>query len=262
MKAYLALVNKSFQNNLVYRLDFFSAVINTLVMIFVNVAIWKAIYEEEAVLGGIQFRMLTTYIVLSLLTMTLFMMDEYLIENKVRSGLISTDLLKPYNFRLSIFSYQVGTLLFRALLQMLPSLIICAFLFRLLPPFNLVMALGFFASLILGYLVLYNINFIVWVSSFWFYWTFSLVTIKDALLLVLTGAIVPLWFMPGWLYELIKLTPLDSIFYAPISIYLGRTPMDEIGWIILKQIVWIFILFGIGKLLWMRATKRLVIQGG
>lgn len=43
---------------------------------------------------------------------------------------------------------------------------------------------------------MYNLNFIVWISSFWFYWTFSLVTIKDAAVMILSGALLPLWFMP------------------------------------------------------------------
>ncbi|MDB5054464.1 MAG: ABC-type uncharacterized transport system, permease component [Bacilli bacterium] len=262
MRVYLEFAKKSFQNNIVYRMDYFAGVINAIVMIFVNLAIWKAIYEEEETLEGVQFKMLATYIVLSFLMQVLYIMDEYFIESKVRSGLISADMIKPINFRLYVFSYNLGTMIFRLIMQLLPALIISIFLFKLLPPFSIIMLTYFVISGLLGYLVLYNLNFIVWVSSFWFYWTFSLVTIKDAAVMIFSGALIPLWFLPQGLVDFIKLTPFDSIFYTPIRIYLGMVPENEIVASLVKQMIWVFVLFGIGQLLWRAATKKLVVQGG
>lgn len=262
MRVYLEFLKKAFQNNVVYRVDYYASLINALVLIFVNIAIWRAINEGDGALGGIQFQFLVTYIVLSFLLQTLFLMDEYFIENKVRSGLISTDLLKPINFRMYVFSYNVGTMVFRLVLQFLPALLLSVFIFRLLPPFSISMLGYFILSATLGYLVLYNINFIVWISSFWFYWTFSLITIKDAFVLILSGALIPIWFMPVWLIDFIRLTPFESIFYTPIRIYLGMIPHDQIFITIVKQFVWIAVLYGIGQLLWTLAQKKLVVQGG
>lgn len=245
-----------------YRIDYFAGLINTLVMIFVNIAIWKAIYEDEESLEGVQFKIVATYIILGFLMQSIFAMEDYLIEGKVTSGLISSDLLKPMSFRLYIFSYNLGSTFFKILFQLVPSLLVSALFFRLLGPFSLEMALYFLLSGALGYLILYSINFLVWVSSFWFYWTFSLVTIKDALIMILSGALIPLWFMPQWLYDLIKLTPLDSIYFVPISIYLGQIPTDEILFNLVKQVFWAALLIGIGHLLWRAATKKLVVQGG
>jgi len=262
MRVYLEFAKKSFQNNIVYRMDYFAGVINALVMIFVNISIWKAIYEEEESLEGVQFKIVATYIVLSFLMQVVYTMDEYFIEGKVRSGLISSDLMKPINFRLYVFSYNVGTTIFRLLMQLMPALLVSIFLFKLLPPFSTEMFIFFMVSSVLGYLVLYNLNFIVWASSFWFYWTFSLVTIKDAAVMIFSGALIPLWFMPQWLIDFIKLTPFDSIFYTPIRIYLGQIPQEEIWTSMLRQVVWVVLLFGIGQLMWKAAAKKMVVQGG
>jgi ABC-2 type transport system permease protein len=261
-RAYVELAKKAFQNNLAYRIDYLAGLINTLVMIFVNIAIWKAIYEEEEAVGGVQLKIVITYIILGFLMQSIFTMDEYFIENKVRTGLISSDLLKPLSFRLYVFSYNLGNSFFKILMQLTPALIVSMLLFRLLSPFSLKMGIFFFISGALGFLVLYSLNFIVWVSSFWFYWTFSLVTIKDAFIMILSGALIPLWFMPQWLYDFIKMTPFDSIYYIPISIYLGQIPTNEIMFSILKQVFWIIILTTIGHFLWKAATKKLVVQGG
>jgi len=231
-------------------------------MIFVNISIWRAIYSEDDMVEGVQFKMLTTYIILSFIMQCIFMMDEYLIDGKVKSGLISSDLLKPINFRLYIFSYNIGTLIFRLIMQMAPALIISIVFFGLQPPFSISMGAYFLISIVLGYLVLYNLNFIIWITSFWFYGSFSLVTLKDAAVMVFSGALLPLWFMPPAIADFIALTPFKSIYFVPISIYLGSVPMDEILSNILMQLVWVVGLFIAGQVLWNAAQKKLVIQGG
>jgi len=262
LRVYLELAKKSFQNNIVYRMDYLAGVVNTIVMIFVTISIWKAIYEEENSLEGVQFKILATYIVISFIMQAVYMMDEYFIETRVKSGLISSDLFKPINFRLYVFSYNLGTLAFRLVMQLAPALLLSIFLFKLLPPFSTAMIFYFLLSAALGYLVLYNLNFLVWMSSFWFYGTFSLITIKDAAVMIFSGALVPIYLMPQGLANFIKVTPFDSIFYTPIKIYLGMAPEAEIMASLIKQVIWIIVLFAIGQILWRKATKKLVVQGG
>ncbi|WP_438432809.1 ABC transporter permease [Gorillibacterium sp. sgz500922] len=261
-RAYLELAKKAFQNNLVYRAEYLAGVLNAIVMIFVNISIWRAIYEEDGALDGLQFRMMATYVVLSFLMQTLYIMDEYFIEVKVRSGLISSDLLKPISFRGMVFANTMGTLVFRLLLQLAPALVLSVLLFRILPPFSWEMTFYFLVSGLLGFFVLYSLNFLVWVSSFWFYWTFSLVTIKDAAVLIFSGALVPVWFMPEWLANFVQATPFASIYSTPIQIYLGMIPENEILLGLLKQVAWVLALSLAGYALWLRASRRLSVQGG
>jgi ABC-2 type transport system permease protein len=262
LRAYLEFAKRSFQNNLVYRLDYIAGVLNAIVMIFVNISIWKAVNEDGDSIESIQLQILVTYIVLSFLMQLIYTMDEYIVENKVRSGTISMDLLKPINFRLYLFSMHLGTLAFRIIMQFIPAFIVSAYIFRILPVFSLQMFFYFLLSAIMGYLILYNLNYIVWMSTFWFYWSFSLVTIKDALIMVLSGALVPLWFMPTWLTDIIAFTPFGYIFSTPILIYLGMMPESDIFDNLTRQFVWIVILFLVGKGLWLMAKNKLVIQGG
>jgi ABC-2 type transport system permease protein len=262
IRAYLEIAKKAFQNSLAYRVEYFAGLINTLILIFVNVAIWKAIYGEDGSYDGVQLQIVLTYIILGFLMQSIFSMDEYFIATKVNNGLISSDLLKPISFRLMVFSYNFGLAVFKILMNLLPAVIISVIFFRLLPPFSPVMGICFLISLALGYLVLYCLNFIVWLSAFSFYGTFSLVTIKDAIVVIMSGALIPLWFMPQWLYDFIKLTPFDSIYYIPISIYLGQIPSNEIIYSIIKQLFWIVLLIGIGHIIWKFASKKLVVQGG
>lgn len=262
MRAYVEFAKKAIQNCIVYRVNSYAGIVNTIVMIFVNIAIWRAIYEEEAILEGLQFKLVVTYIVLSFLMQSIFAMDEYMIQYKVRSGSISTDMLRPISFLTYIFSHSVGVMLFRIIIQLTPALLVSIFFIKILPPFSTLTAVCFAISVLCGYLVLYSINLVVWLTSFWYFETFSFVTIKDAAVMILSGALLPIWFMPDWLYNIVQVTPFGSIYSVPISIYLGQLPETEIYSKILLQLIWIIIFQGIARLLWHRATKRLVVQGG
>lgn len=262
MRTYLEFAKKSFQNNVAYRAEYYAGFVNTIVMIFVNLAIWRAIYEEDEVLGGVEFSMVATYIILAFLIQNIFMMDEYFIAGKVQSGMITSDILKPVNFQLYIFSYNLGALAFKIIMQLLPCLLVVHWMFSILPPFSFEMSLWFGLSLFLAYLVIYSLNFIVWLCSFWLYHIFSLITIKESMIMVLSGALFPLWFMPKWVVDLIELTPFDAIFFIPISIYLGQVPVDELASTLLRQVMWVGILAVTGTIVWKFAERKLTVQGG
>ncbi|MGI6668565.1 MAG: ABC transporter permease [Acetivibrionales bacterium] len=262
MRVYMEFAKKAFQNSIVYRANSYAGIINTIVMIFVNIAIWRAIYEEEAALEGLQFRLVMTYIVLSFLMQSVFVMDEYLIQGKVRNGTIATDMLRPVSFLNYIFSHNIGIAVFRIIIQLIPALIVSILFIKILPPFSPLIAVYFAVSVILGYLVLYSINLVVWLTSFWYFEVFSFVTIKDAAIMILSGALMPIWFMPGWMYNIVQVTPFGSIYSVPISIYLGQLPETEMYTKLVLQLVWIIVFQGIARLMWHCAVKRIVVQGG
>jgi len=259
--AYIEYAKRAFNKSLIYRVDSLAGIISTVVIIFVNISIWRAIYNEEEILAGTQLKLTITYIALSFLIQSIFAMDDTFVAQRVGSGEIATDFLKPVNFRLFVLSCNLGELCFK-IIQMIPALIICIFVFNLLPPFSFSSAVYFILSLILSYFLLYYLNFIVWISSFWFYQIYSLSMIKEALVLILSGAFIPLWFMPAWLFRYVNLLPFASIYYSPISTYLGRLDGSEILFSFARQLIWIIVFWGIGRLLWAKAVKKLVIQGG
>lgn len=262
IKTSFAFIKTEFSKAFAYRAESITGIINAVVMIFVNIYIWKAIYEAEEQISGIQLQMIITYIILSFAIQTIFTMEEYVIQQKVRTGLITSDLLKPINFNLYLFSTNLGNILFKFVFQLIPVILISVIFFKMLPPFNSTMGLLFILSLILGFLILYNLNYIIWISAFWFNKIFSLVTIKNSFVLLFSGALIPLWFLPKQLLDVIELTPFKSIYFVPIAIYLGQIPEDEIMISFIKQIVWMAILFLAGQILWHKAKKQLVVQGG
>jgi viologen exporter family transport system permease protein len=117
-------------------------------------------------------------------------------------------------------------------------------------------------SLVLGFLLLFHLNFILGSLSVvaldirhisWAY--FSLIRF-------LGGQIVPLWLFPSFIRVLAELLPFQGTYFLPISIYIGRlSGMDAIR-AIEFQLVWLVALVVVSRLLWGWAYRRLVVQGG
>lgn len=262
MRAYYEIMKKSFINNMAFRADFFLGILNTMIMIFVNVAIWTALYNGKTEVNGITFSMVVTNFVIGLSLSNALNVNDFMISNKVHSGDISTDLLKPISVNMAMMSETIGANMFRLITRFIPSLLFSLIFFRILPPASGLNLFLMIISVIFGFLILYFIGYIISVLSFWFVniWSFS--TIKNVLIGVLSGTMLPLWFMPDWVVELIKYTPFDVIYFVPVQIYLGQIAIRSVFLVYIKQLIWISILFFTGRLLWYKGIKKLVVVGG
>jgi ABC-2 type transport system permease protein len=109
---------------------------------------------------------------------------------------------------------------------------------------------------------LYYLNQIFWSVSFWIHVTWSVITIKDALLMLFSGVLFPIWFMPQPVRSLMRYTPFESIYYLPISIYTGKLDACGVAQALLLQVLWGGGLYLLGRLLWNRGLQRISIQGG
>lgn len=262
MRTYIEFAKKAFQSNLVYRVDYVIGIISTLISIFVYIAIWKAIYLNKGDFNGITLSMVITNFILAQAISSTFSLDDFIIANKVNNGTITTDLLKPINFNLYILSQNIGNIVFKIIMHFIPTLILSITFIGILPPYSIGSFVISLVSIILGFFVLYNISFIISILSFWFYNIWSLSTIKNVIISVLSGTIMPLWFMPQGLLNFIKLTPFDTIYFIPISIYLGKVSTRDIFFCISKQVIWLLILSILAQILWKSGIKKLVLQGG
>jgi ABC-2 type transport system permease protein len=252
----------SFKNGIAYKLDYFAGVANVIFTIIVNIMLWKTLYEGQNLENSVQHKIMTTYVILSTIIQTAFIMDEFTIENKIRDGSIIHYLMKPISFRLYTFSNTLGRLFFNLIMLLIPAVIIMKLVCDILVPYSLSYFIYFIITSILGYLVLYNINFLVWTFAFENITSWGLITLKNALIVVLSGALIPLYLMPDSVAKIVEYLPFQTIYYFPLSIYLGIIPESDIFSGILIQLVWIGVFAFIGHLLWKRSIKEVVVQGG
>ena len=262
MRTYIEFASKNFQNKMAYRLEFFMGIINTIITIVVYLCIYKALYGDKTEVDGISFAMVATSFVISLGLSSAFEYNEMFLQHKVEDGSITNELLKPVNFMLRLLAENVGEGIFKIVFQFLPALAFTMLYAKLCPPKSILHLVVMIFSVGFGYLILWLIGFIVQTWSFWLFSVWGIMTIKNVFVRILSGTLLPIWFMPQIIRKIIAFTPFESIYFTPVQIYLGEITWMEILSKITIQAVWIVILLVIAKFFWKRGIKKLVVQGG
>lgn len=262
MRTYVEFALKKFQNKMAYRLEFFMGIINTVITIVVYLCIYKALYGDMREVDGITFSMVATHFVISLGLSGAFEYNEMFLQDKVHDGSITNEFLKPVNFIFRLMAENIGEGLFKVIFNFLPAVVITMFYVKLSPPASAINMVVMLISVILGYLILWLIGFIVQTWSFWLFSVWGIMTIKNVIVKILSGTLLPLWFMPETVRKVISFTPFESIYFTPIQIYLGEIGGMELVQKMFIQVAWIGILGIIAGAFWKKGTKKLVVQGG
>ena len=259
---YISYFRMTIKQNTVYRIECFFGVLNSLIQIFVSIAIWKTLYGGNQEINGINFAVITTNFIISIGLSDIFSTDDFCVQRKINDGSIANELLKPIDYRKILLAQTLGEIVFKFVSKFLPTLVITSIFFGIIPPSSFLYFLIFLLSLLLGFCVLWSLNLIIQMTAFWIINVCSISTINNVFVKVLSGAFLPLYFMPESILKVIRFTPFDSIYHIPLQIYLGTVDLNIIFMCLLKQIIWIVLLYSIGMLMWYFGSKKIVIQGG
>lgn len=262
MRTYLEFAIKKFQNKMTYRFDYFMEIINVIITIVVYLCIYKALYADAKDIDGITFQMVATNFVISLGLSNAFQYNEMFLQDKIHDGSITNEFLKPVNFIFRMLWENIGEGIFKVVFNFLPAMIFILFYTRLCPPKSILNFLVMLVSIIFGYLILWLISFIVQTWSFWLFSVWGIITIKNVFVNILSGSLLPIWFMPDILRKIIAFTPFESIYFTPVRIYLGELSGGDILSRMGIQILWIIVLAMIANIFWKKGCKKLVVQGG
>ena len=259
---YLAFAKKSFLQKSAYRLDHWMGILNTLIRLVIYIEIYKALYGGREAVDGITLSMVATNFILSLGLESFFVVNDFYLANKLYDGSIATEMLLPVTFHGRMLADNLGFALFKLIFHFVPAMIVAVIFIGIERPASAGAFGLFILSTLLGYGVLWSISFMFQMFSFWLINVWAIMTIKNVFINVLSGSMIPLWFMPEIMRKVIGFTPFESIYFTPVQIYLGKLSGGEVVGGFIKQTVWIVVLLVCGMLLWNKGKKKLVVQGG
>jgi ABC-2 type transport system permease protein len=265
LSRYYGIALASFKEKLVYRFEFVSALLASLMTAALQYYLWTAI--EAGAVGPVAGGSLVTYVVLGqVFSFTRVGAVQrrvlYRVSGGIASGGIATDLARPVDYQVLQFGESLGLFVAETLLNSLPAYALTLLLFRIEPPASAEAALGFAASLLAGFLLSFSFNFLLMLASFWTYSVRGIMRAQKAVLDLFGGALVPLSLFPEWLRAAALALPFQGLAYTPLSIYTGAIQGDDIWRALLVQLAWAAALIGLTRLIWLRGYRRIVIQGG
>jgi ABC-2 type transport system permease protein len=224
--------------------------------------VWRAIYSgHDGQVAGADVQTAVGYAVLGITVAGVLDTSPYWsIEARVRDGLIGIDLTRPIGLLTQNLAVQTGNVV-SALPSVAVGLGTGLIIGGLAPPESPTAAAYFAVSLLLAFGVSQLITLLMALSSFW---TLEVGGLGMAFFVVRTfmsGAVLPLWFMPGWLQGLAVALPFQASTYTPLAVYFDRPP-GGLATALGLQALWIVVLAGLCAWVWSRARHRVVVQGG
>jgi len=223
----------------------------------VYLVIWTTVAESRggSVGGYTPGQFAAYYIVIMLVNQFTFtwIMHEY--EYRIRSGDLSSVLLKPIHPIHSDLANNIGY-------KVLTSVIIfpaAGFLYWLFDPVfasNLALLGLFIASVLLAYLLRFLLEWCIALTAFWTTRNEAINQMYFLLGLFLSGRIAPLDLLPDWLRTMADVLPFKWAVAFPVELLLGRLSPDEITRGFSIQLLWLVIGLILHKLVWWRGVKK------
>ncbi len=263
MSSYLYMIKVKLLLAFNYRAEFFIGMISKMVLLSATAFFWKAAYKGIDVQGAVNERQMLIYSVISIIMSQIFSISvEDNIRSRVRMGNVAVDFIKPVNVFLMYFSEDIGNAV-TSIVQKVVPIIIFSVLFIVTPvPYSILHFMLFAVSAIISYMILWFSNAIFGLFYFWAIDMGPLGTIKDYLILILSGSFVPIWFFPQSVQAVLKCLPFIYMYQHPISIYIGKVSYSEAAGGIFIQIVWTVIFALIFNHIKKRVERNVLVQGG
>ncbi len=259
-----AFIRTEFYDFSIYRSSFWLRQLYTFLMMYSVGYVWKALYASSSISMDVGLSDTITYAVLGVALEAIMHPhngpQNYMME-QVRRGTIEMDIMKPVDFQFYMFCKNMGQIIVKLLVLVIPSLVAAHFFFKFgLPgPGEF---LVFLFSLSLGVLVSFLLNFILGLLSMVIMNIRNINWAYNATLRFFAGQMVPLWLFPGFLGILSNILPFRCIYAIPMSVYIGNYSGVSLLGVIILQLFWVFILFICTRLLMNDIFRKLLIQGG
>lgn len=259
---YGAITITNLQNQLAYVWDTLNRSLFIIIIMFVFVQLWTAVYGsqgDESIAGLTLANTIWYLLIAETMELGKFRHDMSISE-EVKDGSIAYTLVRPYNYLAYHFFNGLGESAVRMALVFLLGLPVVLY-YAGLPavdwatlPLVFIVILG---AITIDFCILSIIGLLAFVTED----TSSFRMIYQKLVFILGGLMLPLDFLPEWLRRIAQVLPFNLTTYAPAKLFVAFS-WSEFGRFIGLQALWIAFIGAI--LIWQYrwAVKRLTVNGG
>ncbi|WP_309121984.1 ABC-2 family transporter protein [Paenibacillus sp.] len=258
---FATLFRKSYRVNLQYRAAHAVRSVTSLIFGYVYISIWIGLGADHS-LGEYGTEGMIAYIAAnqSILVLTLFITYGLGIETLVRSGNISTELIRPVHLFPQLAAREWGKIGYNFIYRALPIYAFFAVVFSIPLPERLITYASAAASLLMASYISICINYLIGAVSLWTGEARFLYWLHYAVAMVISGFFIPIEWLPGPLQAVAAWTPYPYIQYAPVTIWLETN--DAPAAALATAFGWCaaFTALCYGVTAWMR--RKVEVQGG
>lgn len=260
---YLSIALTSFQQAIAYRVTTLLNIAITFIWVFIIYSLWRAAFSERDLIAGYTWTDMRTYVLLAYAINALvgWRVGAHMI-NAIRTGEILRELVRPLNYCVAQLALAAGFTVTEGLISLVLTLVLGIFVLDIQPPASPGMAVVFVLSVLIGSVTKALIVFSVSLLTFWTLNGVGLMWAQQAIIAILSGTLVPIDLLPGWLRVVAEILPMRGIVFTPVTLYLEKAEGWQIFQLIGMQALWLAALWIFANWAWRAAFDAVEIQGG
>jgi viologen exporter family transport system permease protein len=262
VKRYLALAKVAARAVTTYRMNFVLGQFALIFQLLAMLAIWRVLLASGHSVGGFDWPQMKAYLMVGFCSGVLVSMyADFRMAGRIRDGTVALDLTKPLDFQTARFAETLGGVW----AEVVTAVIVCATVLLITggipvpgPQGAALFALSMLAVVPLKFLIVYAFCLACFYTQNYLgvYWA------RLAIVSLLSGALIPLSFYPGWLQGLAAVMPFASLASTPALIYLDRVDIGEALLLIGTQLAWVAVLWLATRVLFRGAVRQFTVHGG
>ena len=261
--AYLYKLKLQIQVYLTYRFEVFANIVTHFILILANVFLWNCVYTDQKNISGVGREQMITYSVLSACLGVMYYCGiQNSMNRDVREGNIALLLMKPIHLLGAYFVEDIGTIVVQAVSVSLPVFLLGVLLLPVQPPVSFRVLPLILVSYFLGFLILWLLSALVGMFTFVTMELGNMGVVKNSIVAILSGSMIPLWFFPEKIEKVLMMTPFPYTYQLPLGLYIGKIEVQEGLRQICIQVLWMLLIGGCVALAWKKAKNKVLIQGG
>ncbi|MBN1624721.1 MAG: ABC-2 family transporter protein [Clostridia bacterium] len=247
---------------MVFRSNFFMGILKVFLKAALLLALWTALYTGKDSIEGINLGTMVFYALASIV-FSLFISSniENTISSDIMSGNIAMGIAGPVAYPKLIVIRQLAFTGVNLTLRIIPyGLCLLPIVLIMKPEINFSFML--IISLLLSYVLFILYQMIFGFIAFWTMEVSGVIEARNAAMLVFSGSMIPLWFFPEWLFSIARFLPFQATFHIPLSMLIGKLEGQAAFDALVVQVIWLFIFLLICILVWRKARRKVVVNGG
>ena len=258
-----ALFLRAVRASFAYKPALLVSMISAAVSYAIPMLVWRHIYASSARPLAIPAASLFPYLLIAgCLNFSFAMNVEGRIGQRIRMGLIATDLLRPVDFQMAQLAQALSDGVFNLALVLPIYGVALLFWGTSALPHSAVALAAFLVSVLLSFVILFAVSFIFVLATFVTYSGYGVFVARNALQQTFSGLSAPLALFPAGLRTVSEWLPFRHTIHTPVSICLGWLRGAAVWQALGAQLLWAAGLIALGRFLLNRALRRFDIQGG
>lgn len=216
----IVLAKKAYLRNFQYRAGHAIRLIGSIIFGLIYMSLWIGIGTGKP-LGEYGLDGIVSYIAFNQACIWLLLASYGLgLEESVRTGQIAVDLLRPLHLFVHKMSREAGRIAYLFLYCSVPLYLTFVLFVPIRTPERTVTWLWTFIALGCTAYLSMSIAYLIGIVSLWLTESRFLHYLHHALSSLLSGFLIPVEWMPGWLQTVSRLSPYPSMQYYPTRIYM------------------------------------------